>query len=92
MKLAWLLILPALAGCIDRRATTSMASPPEDLAACNETRAVPLPPPVPRTLEQLVAWARRLQATAVINAANLDDCRGRIDRLNAWLRERPAPR
>jgi hypothetical protein len=83
-----LLALWLLGGCVNQQINTQTNIIPDDLTSCATVRPLPLPPPTPRTPQQLIDWAKKLQSVAIVNTANLMQCEDRLLRLNLWITER----
>lgn len=89
MRLAPALLLLALAACGERPAQPVVATPPAPIAATPPPRievppllkscaVPPKPPPIPRTIDQVVAWAAEIEE-------NRADCAERLRRLNELI-------
>lgn len=78
----WALLM-TLAGC----AASPVAAPavPADLQACAGSVPVPLALPRVRTVDQLGAYATRLELAREAERRRGDDCAERLARLNVWV-------
>jgi hypothetical protein len=83
-----------LAGCAKSpqaapQVTEELEPVPPALQVCPEPALAPAPPPVPRTVEAVLAWGEKAAQAADANARALRNCHARLDRLNAWIGTRP---
>lgn len=86
------LTLLLLTGCLPPppgAPTEGAPVPPPVLRVCPDPVVTPAPPPVPRTVEAVLAWGERAAAASDANARALRTCRLRLDRLNGWIGDRP---
>lgn len=76
-----------LVGCSTPAPEPVVLSVPADLRQCLGPVVLPAPPPVPRTVERLVAWAGSINAAAHGAERARSDCAGKLGRLNLWIEE-----
>lgn len=85
-----LLLTLALAGCssampgigVDEIAVLGV---PEVLRTCPKGADVPAPPPPPRTVEQVVGWARSVSTAQGRTEKARAECAYRLRKLNEWV-------
>ena len=86
-----LLAVPALfaplAGCKAPPAPPSRVEPPAILSRCPEGAAAPVPPPAPRTVEAVAAYANAAEAARGRTEHARTVCATRLQELNAWIRD-----
>lgn len=82
-------LLFALAACSHQEAGErhylSTLDVPEILQTCPKGGDAPSPPPPPRTVEQVVAWAVALNAAGEKTEKARAECAYRLKRLNDWI-------
>lgn len=66
---------------VDDTAPVQIVVPPE-LQSCAAPAAIPPVPTLPRSIAQVLDWATKTAAVAMVNADNLAVCRRRLNRLN----------
>lgn len=84
-----LIIALALAGCSSAAPEAdapeiAVLGVPEVLRTCPKGADVPAPPPTPRTVEQVVEWARGVGAAQRRTEKARAECAYRLKRLNEW--------
>jgi hypothetical protein len=73
-----------LASCAPPLPPVAAVLPPPGPARCQEGDAVPRAPAVPRTVEQLGAWAMRAERAARKTEGARIQCAADYSRLRAW--------
>lgn len=81
MRALALLIL--LAGCAAPQPQPSQV--PARLQVCPDAVYAPAPPPAPRTVANLFAWASANELARQHTEAARRDCAGRLNDLNMWI-------
>jgi hypothetical protein len=80
-----LLVAVALAGCAAPPRAVLIPQVPASLQVCPDDVYAPPPPPVPRTVEQLVKWASAIEVARERTEAARQDCARTLGRLNVWI-------
>lgn len=83
MKLSALLLAATIAGCASPP-PAQLVIPPR-LQVCPDAAPAPSPPPVPRTVGQVIAWSARVMAARNATADALAECRRRLGELVALV-------
>ena len=81
-----LLVLGGCAGAVDGPpATIATLDVPEILATCPKGADAPAPPAAPRTVEQVVEWARAVSDARGRTEKARAECAYRLKKLNDWV-------
>jgi hypothetical protein len=78
-----------LSGCAAKppAPAAGLPSPPPGLQSCPAGAARPKPPPAPRTVAQLAAWAVQEDHAREATENARRECARRLDRLQQWIAE-----
>jgi len=77
-----LLVLLTLASCAPDAASRSV---PNSLQTCAGPVYAPQPPPIPRTIQSVLAWSGRLNVAQQQTERARSDCSGKLHKLNLWV-------
>lgn len=84
-----LLVLALVAACGrapgDDMAAIATLDVPEVLTTCPRGTAAPNAPAPPRTVEQVISWAREVDEARARTEKARAECAFRLNRLNAWI-------